>query len=159
MLNVYGFPFLLAMLVSFVLTPYIKKLAFTIGAIDKPDNRKVHKKIMPRLGGLAIYIGFMIAVAASIELTKDIIGVLIGGTVIVIIGILDDMYSLPAKVKLLGQIFAAGILVLFGIQIEWINNPFGGYLYTEYFSIPELPLPTSIRCASTIFTTFTEGVK
>jgi len=46
------------------------------------------------------------------------------------------MYSLPAKVKLLGQIFAAGILVLFGIQIEWINYPGGGYLYTEYFSIP-----------------------
>ena len=136
MLSVYGFPFLLAMLVSFVLTPHIKKLAFTIGAVDKPDNRKVHKKIMPRLGGLAIYIGFMMAVSLSIPLTKDIIGVVLGGTVIVIIGILDDMYSLPAKVKLLGQIFAASILVLFGIQIEWINNPLGGYFYTEYFSIP-----------------------
>lgn len=136
MLNVYGFPFLLAMLVSFLLTPHIKKLAFTIGAVDKPDNRKVHTRIMPRLGGLAIYIGFMIAVAASMELNKDIFGVLLGGTVIVIIGILDDMYSLPAKIKLLGQIFAAAILVLFGIQIEWVNNPFGGYIYTEYFSIP-----------------------
>lgn len=136
MLSVYGFPFLLAMLISFVLTPYIKKLAFAIGAIDKPDNRKVHKKIMPRLGGLAIYIGFMVAAVASIELTKEIVGVLIGGTVIVIIGILDDKYSLPAKVKLLGQIFAAAILVLFGIEIEWVNHPLGGYIYTEYFSIP-----------------------
>ena len=48
MLSAYGFPFLLAALVSYILTPYIKKLAFLIGAIDKPDNRKVHKKIMPR---------------------------------------------------------------------------------------------------------------
>ena len=62
--------------------PYIKTLAFKIGAIDKPDNRKVHKKIMPRLGGLAIYIAFMIAAVASLELTKDIVGILLGGSVI-----------------------------------------------------------------------------
>ena len=66
MLSAYGFPFLLAMFVSYVLTPYIKKLAFAIGAIDKPDNRKVHKKIMPRLGGLAIYIAFMAGAIASL---------------------------------------------------------------------------------------------
>lgn len=136
MLSVYGFPFLLAMLVSFILTPYIKKLAFAIGAIDKPDNRKVHKKIMPRLGGLAIYLGFMVAVLFSMEMTKELIGILVGGTFIVIVGILDDKFSLPAKVKLLGQIFAAIILVAFGIEIEWVNNPFGGYWYMEYFSIP-----------------------
>lgn len=137
MLSLYGFPFLLAMLVSFVLTPYIKKLAFLIGAIDKPDNRKVHSKIMPRLGGLAIYIGFVIAVIASLEMTRDMIGILIGSTVIVAVGVLDDRYALPPKVKLLGQIIAAGVLVAFGIEIEWINNPFGGYYYLEYYlSIP-----------------------
>ena len=63
MLSAYGFPFLLAMFVSFVLTPYIKKLAFKIGAIDKPDGRRVHTRIMPRLGGLAIYIAFVLAVS------------------------------------------------------------------------------------------------
>lgn len=136
MLSLYGFPFLLAMLVSYILTPYIKKLAFKIGAVDKPDNRKVHKKIMPRLGGLAIYIAFMIGTIASLEMTKDIIGILIGATVIVVVGVLDDKYQLPAKVKLLGQILAACILVAFGIRIEWVNNPFGGYYYLEYFSIP-----------------------
>ena len=136
MLSAYGFPFLLAALVSYILTPYIKKLAFLIGAIDKPDNRKVHKKIMPRLGGLAIYIAFMVAAVASLEMTWDIVGILIGGTVIVTVGVLDDKYQLPAKVKLLGQIFAACVLVLFDIRIEWVNNPFGGYFYLEYLSIP-----------------------
>lgn len=136
MLSLYGFPFLLAMLVSYVLTPHIKKLAFKIGAVDKPDNRKVHKKIMPRLGGLAIYIAFMIGTIASLEITKDILGILIGATVIVVVGVLDDKYQLPAKVKLLGQILAACILVAFGIRIEWVNNPFGGYYYLEYLSIP-----------------------
>lgn len=136
MLSVYGFPFLLAMLVSFVLTPYIKNLAFAIGAIDKPDNRKVHKKIMPRLGGLAIYIAFMVAAVASLEMTWDIVGILVGGTVIVIVGVLDDKYQLPAKVKLLGQIAAACVLIAFDIRIEWVNNPFGGYYYLDLLSIP-----------------------
>ena len=136
MLSVYGFPFMLAMFVSFVLTPYIKKLAFKIGAVDKPDNRKVHKRIMPRLGGLAIYIAFMIAVVAGMEMSWDIFGILLGGTVIVALGVADDVYQLPAKVKLLGQIIAACILVAFDIRIEWVNNPLGGYFYLDMLSIP-----------------------
>lgn len=137
MLKVYGFPLLLAALVSYILTPYIKTLAFKIGAVDKPDNRKVHKKIMPRLGGLAIYIAFLIGVVSSLELTWDIVGILTGATVIVIVGILDDVYQLPAKVKLLGQIVAACILIAFDIRIEWVNNPLGGYIYLDKFiSIP-----------------------
>ena len=136
MLSSYGFPFLLAMLVSYVLTPYIKKLAFRLGAIDKPDQRKVHNKIMPRLGGLSIYIAFMIGALASLELTWDLAGLLLGGTIITIIGVLDDKYQLPAKVKLLGQIVAACVLVLFDIRIEWVNNPWGGYYYLDFLAVP-----------------------
>ncbi len=136
MLSVYGFPFMLAMFVSYVLTPYIKKLAFKIGAVDRPDNRKVHKKIMPRLGGLAIYIAFMIGCVASMEITWDIFGILLGGTLIVALGVADDVYQLPAKVKLLGQIAAACVLVIFDIRIEWVNNPLGGYFYLDMLSIP-----------------------
>ena len=136
MLSVYGFPFLLAMFVSYVLTPYIQKLAFKIGAVDKPDLRKVHKRIMPRLGGLAIYIAFVVASLASMELTMDLVGILIGGTLITVIGVLDDVYQLPAKVKLLGQIVAACVLVVFDIRIEWVNNPFGGLFYLDMLSIP-----------------------
>ena len=69
-------------------------------------------------------------------MTRDIFALLLGGTVIVIVGILDDKYQLPAKVKLLGQIAAAFVLVLFDIKIEWLNNPWGGYFYLEYFSVP-----------------------
>ena len=136
MLSIYGFPFMLAMFVSYVLTPYIKKLAFKIGAVDRPDNRKVHKKIMPRLGGLAIYIAFIIGCVASMEITWDIFGILLGGTLIVALGVADDVYQLPAKVKLLGQIAAACVLVIFDIRIEWVNNPLGGYFYLDMLSIP-----------------------
>ena len=127
---------IIALLASFLLTPYVKKLAFRIGAVDRPDKRKVHTHIMPRLGGLAIYLATVLAVVLCVPLTKDILGILLGGTWIVILGILDDKYSLPAKGKLLGQIVGACILCLFDIRIEWLNNPFGGYFYLEYLSIP-----------------------
>ena len=61
----YILAFIIALLASWVLTPYVKKLAFRIGALDKPDGRKVHHGIMPRLGGLAIYLAFVIAVLAT----------------------------------------------------------------------------------------------
>lgn len=127
---------IIALLASFLLTPYVKRLAFHIGAVDKPDKRKVHTSIMPRLGGLAIYLAFLLAVVCSLPITRDLLGILLGGTWIVAVGILDDKYSLPAKVKLAGQILAACILVAFDVRIEWLNNPFGGYFYLEYLSIP-----------------------
>ena len=114
----YILAFTIALLASFLLTPYVKQLAFKIGAVDKPDKRKVHTRIMPRLGGLAIYLSFLLAVVCSLPVTRDLMGILLGGTWIVIVGILDDKYSLPAKVKLLGQILAACILVAFDIKIE-----------------------------------------
>ena len=88
------------------------------------------------MGGLAIYAGFIIAVLASVHLTQEIIGLMVGGTVILVVGIIDDMVQLPAKVKLLGQIVAAAVLILFGIRIDWLTNPFGDLVYVEYLSIP-----------------------
>src|SRR5574344_88646 len=134
--RVYILAFLIALLASFLLTPYVKKLAFKIGALDRPNKRKVHHKVMPRLGGLAIYCGFLLSVLCTMHISRDVLGLLLGGTVIMIVGVIDDKYQLPAKVKLLGQILAACVLVLFDIKIEWLNNPWGGYFYLEYFSIP-----------------------
>lgn len=127
---------IIALLASFLLTPYIKQLAVKIGAVDKPDKRKVHTQVMPRLGGLAIYLATMLAIVCSMPITRDLLGILLGGTWIVIVGVLDDKYSLPARVKLAGQVIAAVILVAFDVKIEWLNNPFGGYFYLEYLSVP-----------------------
>lgn len=127
---------IIALLASFLLTPYIKQLAVKIGAVDKPDKRKVHTQVMPRLGGLAIYLATMLAIVCSMPITRDLLGILLGGTWIVIVGVFDDKYSLPARVKLAGQVIAAVILVAFDVKIEWLNNPFGGYFYLEYLSIP-----------------------
>lgn len=102
----------LSLVISWILTPAVKKLAFHLGAVDRPNARKVHHRIMPRMGGLAIFIGFMTAALTTLELTTDVIGILLGGAAIAAVGMVDDMIQLSAKVKLVGQIVAALIPVL-----------------------------------------------
>lgn len=139
----YIWAFLIALFVALIVTPAVIVLAAKTGAMDAPDARKVHKGPMPRIGGLAIYCGFMVAILAMLnfaELTQEVangvIGLLLGGTLIVIIGLIDDYKNLPAKVKLLGQILAACVVVYFDVRIDVITDPFGDYLYLEYLAAP-----------------------
>ena len=139
----YIWAFLIALFVALIATPAVIVLAAKTGAMDAPDARKVHKGPMPRIGGLAIYCGFMAAILAMLnfaELTQEVangvIGLLLGGTLIVIIGLIDDYKNLPAKVKLLGQIMAACVVVYFDVRIDVITDPFGDYLYLEYLAAP-----------------------
>jgi UDP-GlcNAc:undecaprenyl-phosphate/decaprenyl-phosphate GlcNAc-1-phosphate transferase len=127
---------LLCLIASILITPLVKKLAIAIGATDKPNHRKVHQRIMPRLGGLAIYISFIIGLIVLRPEDSLTIPILIGSAVIILTGVLDDMIELSAKVKLLGQLVAAFIVVLGGAQMEYINLPFGGVLEFGVFSIP-----------------------
>ena len=133
----YVVPFVIALVVSYLLTPSVKKLAIKIGAVDRPNARKVHTHVIPRLGGLAIYIGFMAAVLFCVPLQHELVGMLLGCTAIVAVGIWDDICNIPAKVKLVGQILAACIPIAFGIQIEWLTNPFGDIIVLpEIIAIP-----------------------
>ena len=134
----YAFTFLVALAVTFVLTPVVKNFAIRIGAVDKPDARKVHHGLIPRLGGLAIYAGFMVSVIATIGFTYEMVGIMVGATFLIAVGIADDVYSLPPKVKLLWQIIAAAIpVVIFNINIEWIDVPRLGIIYLpEIISLP-----------------------
>lgn len=119
---------------ALALTPLVKKFAIRIGAMDTPNARKVHTRIMPRLGGLGIFLAFVITVAALLPFvsawftTRDMSFVsafLVGGSIIVLIGALDDRFELSAKVKLLGQIVAASVVVFgFNIRVDFVNIPF-----------------------------------
>ncbi|HJH11197.1 MAG TPA: undecaprenyl/decaprenyl-phosphate alpha-N-acetylglucosaminyl 1-phosphate transferase [Metalysinibacillus jejuensis] len=126
-----------AFIASILLTPVVKRLAFRIGAVDAPNYRKVHSRIMPRLGGLAVFLAFVIGFAVYQPQSKYSLAILLGATIIVITGILDDMYEISAKAKLIGQ-FAAALIVIFvgGIQVEFINLPFQGTLDFGFLSIP-----------------------
>ena len=128
---------LLALLISLILVPFVAKLAIKIGAVDKPNERKVHTKIMPRMGGLAIYLSFFAVLFLSHEMTMQHIGLLTGGTVLVLVGIIDDKTDMPAKIKLLGQIFAACIVVVSGGRVEFMTNFILGGVFPLYiFSVP-----------------------
>jgi len=113
-----------ALVISFVATPLVRRLAFRIGAVDVPkDNRRMHKHPIPRLGGLAIFLGFLVSVLIFAEINRELQGILIGAVIIVILGIVDDVKSLPAKLKLVVQLVAAFVAVSHGVMIEAINNP------------------------------------
>ena len=114
---------ILCFLCSVLITPIVKKLAFKLGATDSPNQRKVHSKIMPRLGGLAIYISFLFGLLILHPSSPYHAAIVAGGLIILVTGILDDIYELSAKIKFVLQIIAALIVVMWGgVEVEFING-------------------------------------
>ena len=105
---------LVTYLISFVLVFLTKKIAVHVGALDMPNERKVHKKPMPRLGGLAIYASFLFGYMVYGTVTTQMLSILIGSFILVMLGVFDDIKPIRAKVKLLVQIIVAGIVVFYG---------------------------------------------
>lgn len=131
----------MAFIISLALTPAATAIAYKIGAIDVPkDKRRVHKKPIPRLGGLAIYYGFLISVLFFCNIDKQLIGIIAGSLLIVGVGILDDVVQLRASVKFIVQIIAALIVAYCDVRIKAISMPVpmveGGILSLGYLSIP-----------------------
>ena len=123
-----------ALVVALVSTPVVKNLAIRVKAVDVPkDGRRMHDHPIPRMGGLAIFLGFLLSVLLFLELDSQMRGMLLGAVIIVVLGIFDDIYSLRAMFKLVVQIVAALVAVLSGNVIEAISNPnvFSSDLYWE----------------------------
>ena len=115
---------LVALVVSFLMTPVVKTFAYKVGAIDVPkDNRRMHKVPIPRLGGLAIFIGFMVSILLFAEISAEMKSILLGAVIIVVLGVVDDIMALPAMLKFVVQIAAALIPALNGVQILAFSNP------------------------------------
>ncbi len=132
---------IISVLISFISTPIIKRFAFYIKALDIPkDTRKIHKKPIPLLGGVAIYLSFIITtILKEGALTRSQTGIVIGATIIVIGGLIDDLKDLRPLIKLLFQIAAASVLVIFGVEIVRITNPVpmgGAYLNLGILLVP-----------------------
>ena len=121
--------------ITLVTTPLAKKISIKVNAIDYPKDRGMHKKPMPRMGGIAIVLGFVLTVIVLSRYIPDIenkqfIGFMIGACIIVVLGILDDIYTLKARLKLCIQIIAALIVVSTGTKINVVLWPFTAYLQT-----------------------------
>lgn len=130
--NLFLFPWALAALTAFIATPLVIKLANKLGIIDDPKKsnhpKVIHTYPVPRAGGLAIFLAILISALVFLPIDKHITGILIGATILVIMGLIDDKFNLNPYLRLLIGIFAASIPVAFGIGIAFVSNPFGGII-------------------------------
>ena len=132
---------LAAFVISFAATPIVKSFAHRVGAMDVPkDERRVHTYPIPRLGGLAIFLGFILSVVLFADISCQVQGILLGSVVIVIVGVIDDIVPLSAIIKLVVQIIAALVAVFHGVVIEVLSNPVvfssSDYIRFGFMSIP-----------------------
>ena len=126
MYNTLWITFLVALAASILVTPVAIRLAPKIGAVDIPlDNRRMHTKTMPRFGGLAIFAGSTTAMLIFLKFDPRVVTIVMGGALIYILGVIDDIKHLSAKVKFLGQTFVALIMYVNGIRIEFLTNFLG----------------------------------
>lgn len=125
----------ITMLVVVAIIPLVKKIASHIGALDIPNERKVHKNPIPRLGGLGIFFGFLVGYMIFGKHSIQMNSILIGSFIIVLTGIFDDIKPISAKAKLFGQLLAAASIVFYGnilltnITIFGADIPFGVFAY------------------------------
>ncbi len=139
--------FFVSLLVATVLTPLVLRLASTRGLFDLPDGRKVHSRLIPRLGGIAIVVAFftplvgLLVVEAGLttQLTQSntqLIGLFVGGLLVAALGLYDDLRGTNARQKFVVQIAVAVLMWFLDYRIEIVTNPFGGQLELGVMSLP-----------------------
>lgn len=148
-MHAYLLVFVVSAGVTLVSTPLVRRLSLRLGWIDRPSDRKVHPAPTPTVGGLAIYLGVLAGLVATrfvpfleglYETTSDLDAAAIAGTVVVIVGIVDDTRGVSALGKLTGQVLIAGIVVLLGVQLVYFYFPGQGVLSLS----PDLAVPLTI---------------
>lgn len=127
--------FLIAMLASASLAPFSVFLAGKIGAIDYPEERKIHSVPMPRLGGIAVYGAVFLAILRNYQFSPETVGIIVGGTIIFVLGVVDDVKNLSAKTRLFWQFVAAIIVVSFGLHLSFSMKIPCGNIISYVFSV------------------------
>lgn len=135
---------IVALAVSFLASPVVKAFAYKVGAVDVPkDSRRMHHVPIPRLGGLAIFLGFIVSILLFAEMTNQFRSILLGAVIIVVLGVVDDITPLPAKLKFLIQIAAALIPALNGVVIHVLSNP-NLLSHNPYWDMGALSVPVTV---------------
>jgi len=120
------FLLLFSFILTFALTPLVRFLATKLKILDIPDERKIHKKPIPLLGGLAIYLSYMATIFFNFDFSIELKGVIIGGTIVLLVGVIDDIKKLPASLKLISQIMASAAMILCGVKLDFLPNTWWG---------------------------------
>ncbi len=134
----YFLPLLLGLAAGLALTPLVQRVGMGLGLVDRPDKRKIHSRPTPRIGGVAIFIAGFIGAMPFLHTDPKTQGLLIAGTAVFIVGLLDDILDLPPKVKLAGHIIGCAILLSFNIRIEFMTDFISGsgLVQLGWLSIP-----------------------
>jgi UDP-GlcNAc:undecaprenyl-phosphate GlcNAc-1-phosphate transferase len=111
---------------AFFSTKVIGRVALKLKIFDLPNDRKIHKNPMPLLGGLAIYGSYVVTVILNFYFSIELKGVVIGGTIILLIGLIDDIKHIPATWKLVSQVLASGVLILHGVRLSFLPSTWWG---------------------------------
>jgi UDP-GlcNAc:undecaprenyl-phosphate GlcNAc-1-phosphate transferase len=127
-----------AAVTSTILVPFVARLSVSIGGIDEPGPRKIHSMSVPRLGGVAIFCAFLFTSIYFCEIGREVKGLLTGAMVIFATGLVDDLFGLTPRQKLVGQFIAASLAVLIGdLYVRNLGNPFGlGVIELGQLAIP-----------------------
>ena len=146
--------FALSLVIAFLMTPPVKRFAEKVGAIDVPkDDRSVHNHPIPRMGGLAIFMGFVLSLIVFVPMSTKVLGLLVGALIIAVMGGVDDIVCLNPWIKLLGQVIAALVAIRCGLVFDVISNPniFAEETYIEigYLSIP-LTMLWIVACTNAV---------
>jgi UDP-GlcNAc:undecaprenyl-phosphate/decaprenyl-phosphate GlcNAc-1-phosphate transferase len=132
MQNLFLLPWLVALIVSFLVTPLVIKFAGKLGIIDDPKKsnhpKVIHTTPTPRGGGIPIFVALLVTTLIFLPIDKHVVGILIGALILVVMGILDDRYNLNPYVRLGLGFLAAAAPIASGIGIAFITNPFGGII-------------------------------
>lgn len=117
--------FIIAAAIVYVLTPLMGRLARRTGVVDTPtDDRRMHDLATPLLGGLGMYIGWLFAVVLLVRVDRPVWGIIGGATIVVVVGLFDDLYELEPIVKFFGQLLAISVAIYFDIRVTRIGVPF-----------------------------------
>jgi len=116
---IYAVTFVVAAVLAGWLTPRLREAALRFGIVDRPDGKlKTHREAVPYLGGLAIYLAFLLALALTLRFSEHVLGILLAGSIVLILGLIDDLGQLGPGTKLAGQLVAVAVLIKSGIYIQ-----------------------------------------
>lgn len=123
----FALAFLIAFIASFIIVRVTVVYAKKLGIVDNPKLRhhpaSLHTRVVPRAGGIPIFLAFALSALLFVPVSKNVAGIILGGLVLVVVGILDDKYDIRSSYKFIAQLFAALIVVAFGVGISFITNP------------------------------------
>ena len=147
--------FIISLLFSLILVPKVRAFALAKGVVDKPNKRKIHQGNIARLGGVAVFLAFWLVIISVSIFNRELLNfsgnkflavdynlwaIFIGSTIMLLLGIIDDIRGVRSTTKLLWHFIAGFIVVGLGIKIWWVHSPFGGFLTIDNWSYLLVPL-------------------